>query len=448
MAAAAETETLPFHLRGNFAPVQQEVSAFHLEVRGAIPPELRGVYLRNGPNPRSGTSPHWFLGDGMIHGVCLEGGEARWYRNRWVRTRPFAEGENAVLIRPDGSVDRTVAHANTHIVRHAGRYLALVESSFPTEVTRELDTVGIHDFGGRLQTAMTAHPKLCPLTGEMHFFGYGFAPPFLTYHRADAKGELVQSEVIEVPGPTMMHDFAITERHVIFMDLPVVFDVERALQGTLPYAWSETYGARLGVMPRGGSNADVHWFEIEPCYVFHPLNAWASGDEVVLDVARYPHMWRESATDFAVAALHRFRIDLAGGRVREQALDDQGIEFPRVDPRREGLRNRWGYAACFGEGVDGPRTHGLVQYDLERGSSLRHDFGPGRSPGEAVFAPASATSGEAEGWAIALVYDEARDTSELAILDASAFDKPPVATVALPQRVPFGFHGSWIPDER
>jgi carotenoid cleavage dioxygenase len=448
MAVAAETETLPFHLRGNFAPVQQEVSAFHLEVRGAIPPELRGVYLRNGPNPRSGTSPHWFLGDGMIHGVCLEGGEARWYRNRWVRTRPFAEGEKAVLIRPDGSVDRTVAHANTHVVRHAGRYLALVESSFPTEVTRELDTVGIHDFGGRLQTAMTAHPKLCPLTGEMHFFGYGFAPPFLTYHRADAKGELVQSEVIEVPGPTMMHDFAITERHVIFMDLPVVFDVERALQGTLPYAWSETYGARLGVMPRGGSNADVRWFEIEPCYVFHPLNAFAEGDEVVLDVARYPHMWRESATDFAVAALHRFRIDLAGGRVREQALDDQGIEFPRVDPRREGLRNRWGYAACFGEGVDGPRTHGLVQYDLERGTSLRHDFGPGRSPGEAVFAPASAGSGEAEGWAIALVYDEARDTSELAILDASAFDKPPVARVALPQRVPFGFHGSWIPDER
>jgi carotenoid cleavage dioxygenase len=230
------------------------------------------------------------------------------------------------------------------------------------------------------------------------------------------------------------------------MDLPVVFDVERALQGTLPYAWSETYGARLGVMPRGGSNADVRWFEIEPCYVFHPLNAWAAGHEVVLDVARYPHMWRESATDFARAALHRFRIDLAGDRVREEPLDDAGIEFPRVDPRREGQRNRWGYAVSFAEGVDGPRTDGLIQYDLERASSVRHDFGPGRSPGEAVFAPASAASGECEGYAIALVHDEARDTSELAILDATAFDKPPVATVALPQRVPYGFHGSWIPD--
>lgn len=446
MTTAAAAETLPFHLRGNFAPIQQEVTAFRLEVRGAIPPELRGVYVRNGPNPRSGTSPHWFLGDGMLHGVRLEGGEARWYRNRWVRTRPFAEGENAVLVRPDGSVDRTVAHANTHIVRHAGRCLALVESSFPTEVTRELDTVGIHDFGGRLGTAMTAHPKICPLTGELHFFGYGFAPPFLTYHRADAKGELVQSEVIEVPGATMIHDFAITDRHVIFMDLPVVFDVARALQGTLPYAWSETYGARLGVMPRGGSNADVRWFEIEPCYVFHSLNAWAEGHQVVLDVARYPHVWRESTTDFARAALHRFRIDLAGDRVREEPLDDAGIEFPRVDPRREGLRNRWGYAVSIGQGVDAPGTDGLIQYDLERGSSLRHDFGPGRSPGEAVFAPASPSSGESEGWVIALVYDEARDTSELAILDATAFEKPPVATVALPQRVPYGFHGSWIPD--
>jgi len=439
-------EKLLFHLQGNFAPVHQEKTAFDLEVQGALPPELRGLYLRNGPNPRSGRSPHWFLGDGMVHGVALAEGRAKWYRNRWVRTRPYLEGdEKALLIRPDGSVDRSVAKANTNIVAHAGRLLALVESSLPTEMTRELETVGTHDFCGKLATAMTAHPKLCPVTGEMHFFGYGFTSPYLTYHCANAAGELVQSEVIEVPGPTMMHDFAITERHVIFMDLPVVFDGERAMQGTMPYAWSDDYGARLGIMPRGGGGAEVHWFEIEPCYVFHPLNAHAEGDEVVLDVARYREIWRESPSDFGRASLHRFRVDLASGKVREEELDDRGIEFPRVDPRREGCAHRFGYAVCL-DLLTSQSASALVQYDLAGGEVRTHEFGPGCAPGEGVFVPASAGASENEGWVMSFVYDRARDASALVVLDAASFEEPPVATVALPQRVPFGFHGNWIPD--
>jgi len=445
MGAESASERLAFHLQGNFAPVQEEKTALDLAVQGAIPPELRGLYLRNGPNPRSGSSPHWFLGDGMVHGVALADGEAKWYRNRWVRTRSYLEGdEKARLIQPDGTVDRTVAKANTNIVAHAGRILALVESSLPTEMTRELETVGSHDFCGKLATAMTAHPKFCPVTGEMHFFGYGFTPPFLTYHCADAAGELVRSAVVEVPGPTMMHDFAITERKVIFMDLPVVFDAERAMQGTMPYAWSDDYGARLGVMARGGG-AEVRWFEIEPCYVFHPLNAHEEGDEVVLDVARYPEIWRDGPADFRSACLHRFRLNLASGRVREEALDDRAIEFPRVDPRREGRAHRFGYAVTF-DLLTSQSAGALVQYDLAGGGVKTHEFGPGCAPGEGVFVPASAEASEDEGWVLSLVYDQARKASALVVLDAVRFDGPPVATVVLPQRVPFGFHGNWIPD--
>jgi len=446
MGAESASEQLPFHLQGNFAPVQEEKTAVDLAVQGAIPPELRGLYLRNGPNPRSGGSPHWFFGDGMVHGVAIADGKAQWYRNRWVRTRPYLEGdETAILIQPDGRVDRTVGKANTNIVGHAGRLLALVESSLPTELTRELETVGTYDFCGKLGTAMTAHPKLCPVTGEMHFFGYGFGPPYLSYHCANAAGELVQTEVIEVPGPTMMHDFAITERHVIFMDLPVVFDAERAMQGTMPYAWSDDYGARLGIMPRGGDSAQVRWFEIDPCYVFHPLNAHAEGDEVVLDVARYPEIWRDSPSDFRSACLHRFRVDLASGQVREERLDDRSIEFPRVDPRREGRANRFGYAVCF-DLLTSQSVSALIQYDLATGGAKTHEFGTGCAPGEGVFAPASADAAEDEGWVISLVYDQDRGGSALIILDASRFEGPPVATVALPQRVPFGFHGNWVPD--
>jgi len=435
---------LPFHLRGNYAPVAEEVTAFDLPVTGSIPPALRGLYVRNGPNPKSGVSPHWFTGDGMLHGVALGDGKAAWYRNRYVRTRALVE--DAVSAQPDGTRDLTVGRANTHVIRHAGRILALVESSFPTEVTRDLDTIGGYDFGGRLTTAMTAHPKTCPLTGELHFFGYSFLPPFLTYHRTDAAGRLVQSEVIEVPGPTMMHDFAITERHVVFMDLPVVFDLELALAGTMPYRWSDDYGARVGLMPRGSGNADVRWFPVQPCYVFHPLNAFEDDGQVVVDTVRYDELWRKDAPGFHVARLHRWRIDRLADQAREEPLDDRAIEFPRCDERRTGLGHRYGFAVHTERGADATSGTALIKYDLRGGAPAEHDFGTGRVPGEGVFIPASATAGEDEGWVLSYVYDAARDKSDLVVLDAASFAGPAVATIALPQRVPFGFHGSWMPD--
>jgi carotenoid cleavage dioxygenase-like enzyme len=435
----------PFHLRGNFAPVRAEVTAFDLPVHGRIPRALRGRYVRNGPNPKTGESPHWFLGDGMLHGVELRDGRAVSYRNRWVRTRSFLE--DAPNQHPDGRWDLTVGLANTHVVAHAGRILALVETSLPTEVTGALDTVGCFDFAGRLTTGMTAHPKLCPRTRELHFFGYSFMLPFLTYHRADAQGRLVQSEVIEVPGPTMIHDFALTERHVVFMDLPVVFDLELAAAGSIPYRWSDDYGARVGVMPRGGSNADVRWLEIAPCYVFHPLNAYEAADgTLVMDVVRYAELWRGSSAGAAPAFLHRWRLDVGRGLVHEQALDDRAVEFPRCDERRVSLPHRYGYAVYTDRGMHEETGTALIKYDLRDGGSATHDFGPGRLPSEPVFVPASPAAGEDEGWVLAYVYDAAADRSDLVILEAADFSGKPVATVSLPQRVPQGFHGTWFAD--
>ena len=159
----------------------------------------------------------------MIHGVRVESGRAAWYRNRWVQTDSFEE--SFPLYNADGTRNLHASVANTHVVNHAGKTLALVESSLPYEITNDLKTVGAYDFGGKLADSMTAHPKICPTTGELHFFGYGnIFEPHVTYHRADANGELTINRPLDVPALTMMHDFALTAEHVIFMDLPIVFE--------------------------------------------------------------------------------------------------------------------------------------------------------------------------------------------------------------------------------
>ena len=439
------SQETPFHLRGNFAPVQEEHTETKLEVSGAIPPELRGRFFRNGSNPQSGWSAHWFLGNGMIHGVELQNGKAVWYRNRYVRT-PLLEKPDAPRFGADGSIDRTLSCANTHVISHGGRILALEEGSFPFEVTKELETVGPYDFGGKLKSAMTAHPRICPETGELLFFGYGQLPPYLVYHRVAADGTLVQSEEIDVKGPTMMHDWNVTRNHVIFMDLPMVFDMEAAAKGGMPIAWSDDYGARLGVMPRDGTNDDVVWYEIDPCYVFHPMNAYEDGDKIVLDVSRFEKLSMGLGDDDGGTPpiLHRWIIDSKAGRVSEQALDDRPADFPRVHDRVVGVKHRYGYMAGLGTG---PESLGatLYKYDLETGSSSTHELG-GCQAGEPVFAAAPGALGEDEGWILTFAYDPTRDSSDLLIIDASRFDQPPVARVHMPQRVPFGFHGSWIPD--
>jgi carotenoid cleavage dioxygenase-like enzyme len=428
-----------FFQRGNYAPVADELTEFDLPVEGAIPAELDGWYLRNGPNPRQATA-HWFTGDGMIHGVRLEGGRAAWYRNRWVRTDSFKE--DFPLYNADGTRNLRSSIANTHVVNHAGKTLALVESSLPYEITNDLETVGAYDFNGKLVDSMTAHPKICPTTGEMHFFGYGnIFEPHVTYHRADANGELTINRPLDVKALTMMHDFALTAEHVVFMDLPIVFNMGVALKGDgdMPYRWDDNYGARLGVMRRDDPFGPVCWFEIDPCYVFHVANAYDSGNSIVLQAVRYPELWRDSGGFEADGVLWTWTIDLATGTVTERQLDDRAVEFPRVDDRLATLPARYAVSVS---------TNKLVRYDLSTGGAIEHAFGTAESPGgpgEAVFVPSmSGPADESSGWYIGYVYDPTRDGSDLVIIDASDFAGKPVARIKLPQRVPYGFHGNWI----
>jgi carotenoid cleavage dioxygenase len=431
-----------FHTRGNYAPVTDELEVGALPVSGSLPASLRGRYLRNGPNPRTGDARSWFSGEGMVHEVRLEDGAAA-YRNRWVRT-PWHDDPERRKFADDGTPDLTLSLANTHVIGFAGRTLALEETAWPYELDATLTTVGAWDLGGALTTAMTAHPKRCPATGELHFFGYAPDTPFLTYHVADRDGTLVHTAPITVAGPTMIHDMGLTRGHVVLLDLPVVMNRRTRRQPS--FEWSDDYGARIGVLPRHGTDTSVRWFDIDPCYVFHVVNCHErrsdTGHELVVDVARYPELWRAGADRFVPpSVLWRYVVDLTDGRVREHQLDDRTVEFPRIDERRTGAAARWAYLV----GTLDRDANAIVRYDLLDGTDpVEHDLGPGRVPGEPIVVPRSPGAAEHDAWLLALVYDAGRDSSDLVVLAADDLAADPVAIVHLPRRVPYGFHGSWF----
>jgi carotenoid cleavage dioxygenase len=196
-------------------------------------------------------------------------------------------------------------------------------------------------------------------------------------------------------------------------------------------------------MPRDGANGDVRWFDVEPCYVFHPMNAYDDGDTVVLDVVRHPRMFDTDrlGPNEGPPTLERWTVDLADGKVRESRIDDRGQEFPRVDERLVGKRHRYGYTPTVDESNDAGDT--LLKHDLVGGNTAARCLGAGKALGEFVFEPSTPDACEDDGVLMGYVYDRSADRSELAILDAHTLED--VASIKLPHRVPAGFHGNWVP---
>jgi carotenoid cleavage dioxygenase len=340
-------------------------------------------------------------------------------------------------------------------IHHAGKLLSSGEVGFPFEVDpQDLSTVGPYDFGGKLTSAFTAHPKIDPATGMMHSFGYGFVPPFLTYHVTDAQGAMIHTEVVDLPESVMMHDFAITESDVVFWDLPVVFDLAAATRwvadpssGALPYKWQPEKGARIGIMPLGGPASAITWHAIDPCYVFHGVNAYREGDQVVADVCRLTSMFDPATTFGGTLSLHRWTVDTASGRVGDDVIetDDPG-ELPGRDPRKVGRKHRYGYFVQSHTPPGGVvEFGGLIKHDYRTGT--RETWRPpiGEHAGEWLFVPTSGESAEDAGYLLTYTFDDTTETSQLVIVDATDVTAGPVARVALPQRVPYGFHAAWVP---
>jgi carotenoid cleavage dioxygenase len=475
------------YLEGAFAPVREEVTVADLAVTGSLPDYLDGRYLRIGPNPITdpGQDYHWFLGDGMVHGVRLRDGAAQWYRNRYVRGRSTAKalGERPSRGHLHAGMDLS---PNTNVIGHAGRTLALVEAGpSPFELTDDLDTVGPCDFDGTLDGGYTAHPLVDPATGELHavsyFWGWGNR---VRYTVTGTDGRVRKDVAVTVGGSPMMHSFSLTEKHVVLYDLPAVFDKRAAVASvprvfrpiaratlrpiigrhpipewlatmmgrgsararyratSFPYRWDDSHPARVGVFRRDGDGSDVRWFDVEPCYVFHPLNAYDDGDSIVLDVVRHPRVF-DAVTigpDEGPPTLERWTVDLVAGKVREERVDDSAQEFPRIDDRLVGRRHRYGYSVGFTREHEGDV---LLRHDRASGDRLVRAFGTGRQAGEFTFVPSAPDAAEDDGVLIGYVTDLPADRTDLRVLDAQTLDE--VAAVHLPVRVPAGFHGNWLP---
>jgi len=446
------TSTANRYLSGNFAPVTHEETVADLPVEGTLPDHLDGRYLRNGPNPIGAVDPatyHWFVGQGMVHGLRLRDGRAEWYRNRWVRSADVAAalGEPPHPGPTNGDFDFS---ANTNVIGHAGRTFAIVEAgSNPYELTDELDTVGPCDFDGTLGGGYSAHPHRDPATGELHtvsyYFGWGNQ---VRYSVLDPGGRITKLVDVPTTGAPMLHDCALTASSIVIYDLPVTFDLDVAMAGaSMPYRWNDAYPARVGLLPRDGQGADTQWFDVDPCYVFHTLNAYDDGDTVVLDLVRHDRMF---ATDFhgpneGRPSLERWTLDRRSGTVRAAPLAEGGHEFPRIDERLFGSAHRFGYTVGIATDAGGAvgLENTLYRHDTATGTTTSRTFGSGSSIGEFVFVPNGADAAEDDGMLMGFVHDADSDTSRLEIVDATSLES--VAAVRLPVRVPVGFHGNWIP---
>ncbi len=456
------------YLQGMFAPTAAETTIADLPVIGALPPALEGIYVRNGSNPkyRPEGHYHWFDGDGMLHAVQLHEGRAI-YRSRYVRTVDLAADDAAgrclktgILEKPrhrptDGRPFKDTA--NTDVVYHAGQLLALwYLSGAPYVITLpDCETAGVQTYGGRLPRSMSAHAKVDPESGELLFMDYAPRPPYLAFGVVSAAGDLAHYAPLTLDRYRLQHDLAFTPSHTILFQMSMHSDPAGGF-GAMRLGFDRDHPARIGVVPRFGSDADVRWFEVEPFYMYHTVNAWHDGDAIVLHGCRLANPITADPRNRACGrpladvgglnvdgVLYRWRLDLATGRVVEGPLDDVVTEFPRMNDRCLGRPSRYSYH---------PRVardpsflfDALLKYDLTTGRTQVHEYPPGWYGGEAAFTHREGAAEEDDGALVTFVVHATTGASELYVIDARSFDAEPVARVPIPQRVPAGFHCRWV----
>jgi len=461
----------PYLTEKLYAPIEKEIDGQELmPIEGKIPDDLYGAYIRNGPNPKYEPNGryHWFDGDGMLHAVYFENGQAI-YRNRYINTRGFVEELNnggsiwgGLLedVRKNPSYEPLKNTSNTDIVFHGDSLLSLwYRAGQPYRIdAKTLETIGVETFNNELTCNLSAHSKVDEKTGELIFFDYGNVYPYMMYGVTSKNNEMKHLVPIDLPGPRLPHDMAITENYSILLDLPLFNDPESVKKGRYKVKFFRELPSRFGILPRYGDNSDIRWFEASPCYIYHVVNAWEEGDEIVIIGCRVKEpVPTESKNDGPIermlsflrldSQLHYWRFNLKTGKVQEGELCDRNSEFPTMNLHYSGRPSKYSYNVSIENSLT-LKFNGLIKYDFQTGQSQTHIFGEGRNGTEAAFAPKINAKDEDDGYLVTYVYDEGLDRSEVLIYDAKHFDLGPITRLELPQRVPMGFHATWVDGEK
>ena len=461
-------------LQGVYAPVMEELQLHDLKLlKGSIPTDLNGVYLRAGPNARYAPNGryHPFDGDGMVHAAHFDNGHLT-YRNRWVQTEGFVEEAQAgrsthhgiretLKGRPDKRLKDT---ANTDLVGHRGRALALWYMSGDAY---EIDPITLQTLGksaaiSRSGGKISAHAKVDEITEELMFFDYGNDAPYMHYGVVNAQGELAHYVPIDLPGPRLPHDMAVTEHYSILHDLPLFHDHEAMALGRHKIQFHPELPSRFGVIARYGAADSIRWFSFTPCYLYHVVNAWEEGDWVVMVGCRYmPALDAQgridaprTAKDVAELVMHArlwvWKMNVKTGETAEHVLNtEHNTEFPSYNGRLTGRKTRFGYLVDHSETVT-LHWSGIRKFDLETGADLGawSDDAQNSWYSEPWFAEADNAQAEDDGYVVVFQWNNALQRQTLDIFDARDIARGPVAQVELPQRLPAGFHACWIEKDR
>lgn len=463
----------PF-LQGYYEPLTAECTSLDLVIEGEIPADLNGTFYRNGPNPQfpPKNEYHFFTGDGMIHAFNFDNGKVS-HKNRWAQTERFKiekrlggsyfSGMNPLETDPrllDFVLNDKEGVANTSVMYHAGRLLLLEEGHLPFEMDPDtLESHGAWNYYGKLNTVMTAHPKIDPATGELLAFCYMESGPFsedIGVYKIGSDGFLTEYHSFKAPYSAMVHDFAVTENYILFPVMPITGSMDRAMTGQPPFVWEPERGSFIGVMPRNGSPEQMQWIEADPCYVFHFANAYDKDGRIILDACHF-----ESPPLFPMAdgtptppnihpRMNRWTIDMRGEKpsVSMAYTGEMTAEFPVIDPRYAMREYRYTWHTSTDRSIpalipDSDYVYNTIAgFDVSSNTTDAYSFDSGYVS-EPMFVPKSASSAEGEGYVLSCVYDFKTNTSALCVFDAQNIAAGPLGKAHVSHRVPVCFHGTW-----
>ncbi len=463
------------YLQGAWQPTYNEWDASFAGgdalVIGTIPADIDGVYVRTGENQINQPIGryHPFDGDGFIHAMAFKDGKAS-YRSRFVRTKGFqAEQEAgrslwAGLMEPPhkstrpgwGAQEWLKDSSSTDVVVHAGKILS---TFYQCGEGYRLDPFTMEQFGTEGWVPLdgiSAHCKTDEATGELLFFNYSKHAPYMHYGVVGADNRLKHYVPIPLPGPRLPHDMAFTENYSILNDMPLFWNPELLERNLHVVQFHPELRTRFAIIPRYGQPEDIRWFEAEPTYTLHWLNAYEDGDEIILDgyfqeepmpkspkgaISGLARMMAYLDQEMIKPKLHRWRFNLKTGKTIEERLDDRILEFGMINQKYAGRKYRYAYSAVPEPGWF--LFRGLVKHDLETGASQTIEFGPGRFGSEAPFVPRIDARDEDDGYLVSFIADLNTDKSECVLIDAKNFEAGPVCRIILPERICAGTHSTW-----